>query len=110
MRFKMEPFDTGLKDGDGDPVEVWIAAAETIEAGPRTNAKPLSKNEKTMFAILHRAGAQGLMMEEWNERARAQDIGIKRKADLWDIRNTLKDKNLVREYGGRWSINHGGDA
>jgi hypothetical protein len=110
MRFKMEPFDTGLRDGDGDSVEVWIAAAETIDAGPRTTAKPLSKNEKTMLAILHAAGAQGLMMEEWNDLARAQDIGVRRKADLWDIRKTLKDKTMVREYGGRWNVNHeGGD-
>jgi hypothetical protein len=56
-----------------------------------------------MFSLLQGAGAAGLTTEQWNERARAVDIGTKRKADLYDIREKLKSKELVRQYGDRWN-------
>jgi hypothetical protein len=31
-------------------------------------------------------------------------IGLKRRADLVDIREALKSKRLVHEYAGRWNI------
>ena len=34
MRFKMEPYDTGEKDEDGNAAEVWITSGETINAAP----------------------------------------------------------------------------
>ena len=40
MRFTMEPYDTGLKDEDGDPIEVWIPAAEMIAAAAATKEAP----------------------------------------------------------------------
>jgi len=59
----------------------------------------LTKNQETMLSILHGAGAAGLTTEQWNEQARSVDIGTKRKADLYDIREKLKSKELVRQYG-----------
>ena len=56
-----------------------------------------------MFSILHAAGNAGLSTEGWNDQARAAGIGIKRKADLYDIREALKAKNLVRFFGDRWN-------
>ena len=47
-----------------------------------------------MFSILHDAGECGLTTEQWNEHARDAGIGIKRKADLYDIRVALKSKGL----------------
>ena len=64
----------------------------------------LTKNQQTMFSLLHGAGQAGLTTEQWYEQARAVDIGTKRKADLYDIRAALKSKGLVREYGVRWNI------
>ena len=50
------------------------------------------------------AGSAGLTTEQWNDLARRVDIGTKRKADLYDIRERLKFNGLVREYGERWNV------
>ena len=54
--------------------------------------------------MLHAAGSAGLTLEDWNNQAKDAGIGIKRKADLTDIRNALQSKGLVRSYGdvGAW--------
>ena len=83
-------------------------APVVIPADTVTHAKPdepkLTKNQQTMFSLLHGAGPAGLTTERWNEQARAVDIGIKRKADLYDSREALKSKGLVRQYGDRWNV------
>jgi hypothetical protein len=56
-----------------------------------------------MFSILRGAGASGLTTEQWNERARNEGVGLTRKADLYDIREALKSKGLVRHYADRWN-------
>ena len=66
----------------------------------------LTKNQQTMSAILHAAGAGGLDTETWNDRARREGVGVKRKADLYDIREALKSKNTVREFNGRWNVSN----
>jgi hypothetical protein len=104
MRFKMEPFDTGLKDQDGDAIEVWIPGSETIDAPKAEKAGPkLTKNQQTMYSILRDAGQGGLTAEQWNEKLREVDIGVKRKADIYDNRASLLSKHLVREFNGRWT-------
>ena len=106
MRFKMEPFNTGLQDEDGDPIEVWIVASERITAQPTARTTKPTKNQQTMFALLHSAGSAGLSTDEWNDRARAEGIGVSRRADLCDIRIALKSRKMVREYAGRWTVDH----
>jgi hypothetical protein len=54
--------------------------------------------------MLHAAGSAGLTLEDWNNQAKDAGIGIKRKADLTDIRNALLSKSLVRTYGDRWYV------
>jgi hypothetical protein len=44
MRFKMEPFDTGLKDEDGDSVEVWLAGSDKIDPAPMEARPKLTKS------------------------------------------------------------------
>jgi hypothetical protein len=71
------------------------------------NAPPepkLSKNQKTMFSILRDAGPSGLTTQEWDTRARAEGIGVPRRADLYDTRTALKAKRIVRQYGDRWTV------
>ena len=51
-----------------------------------------------MFSILHNAESS-LTTEQWNERARNEGAGLTRKADLYDIREALRTKRLVRQYG-----------
>ena len=71
-------------------------------------AKPdgpkLTKNQQTMFSLLHGTGAAGLTTERWNELARNEGLGVNRKADLYDIRCALKSKGLARQYGDRWNV------
>jgi hypothetical protein len=103
--FKMEVVETG-RDEDGDPVTTSIVSADHVEAGPVIKKEKLSANQKTMFAMLHTAGSAGLMLEQWNEQARDAGIGVKRKADLNDIRTALLSKGLIREYSGRFTVLH----
>ena len=39
----------------------------------------------------------------WYDMARNEGLGVNRKADLYDIREALKSKGLVRQYGDRWN-------
>nr|WP_249788567.1 AAA family ATPase [Bradyrhizobium sp. G127] len=94
-------------DEDGDPITVNIVSADTPEATKAAERGPrLTKNQQTMFAILHDAGAGGLTLDEWNAAAREAGLGERRKADLTDNRNALKTKGLVRSYGDRWTVDH----
>lgn len=108
--FKMEVVETG-RDEDGDPVTTSIVSPEHLETStePRAKSKKekLTPNQQTIFGMLHAAGAGGLLLEDWNQQARDAGIGVKRKADLNDIRAALLSKGLVREYSGRWTVQHG---
>jgi hypothetical protein len=96
-------------DEDGEPVTVNIVSRETVEAKATGSAGPqLSRNQRTMFGILHEAGAGGLSLHDWNERTRDAGIGTSRKADLHDIRTALKGKGIVHEHGGMWRVRHDG--
>jgi hypothetical protein len=105
--FQSEVFEFD-RDEDGDPVTVNIVSDEVVSS--QIEKKPgepkLTATQRIMFRILHEAGSAGLNVEEWNDQARALDIGKGRKATLWDIRESLKEKGLVREYNGRWTVAH----
>ena len=106
MRFKMSPFNTAEVDEDGCPIEVWILDSEELAAAKSGIRRPLKPNQKTAYRILYDAGPQGLSQEDWNEQLRANGIGTARKADIIDIRMELKDRRLIREYAGRWFVDH----
>jgi hypothetical protein len=104
--FKSETYDFG-KDEDGDPITVNIVSAvETPTQATSAREPKLSANQKTLFAMVHAAGTSGILLEDWNAQAREAGIGVKRKADLNDIRNALLSKGLVRQYGDRWTARH----
>ena len=104
--FKSEVHEFG-KDEDGDPITVNIISDEQPDiAAPTAREPKMPANQKTVFAMLHAAGKAGLSLEEWNSQAKDTGIGIKRKADLTDIRNALLSKGMVREYNGRWTVSH----
>ena len=88
--------------GEETTAPVVIQAEEPSR--PATGEPRLSKNQQTMLSLLHAAGQTGLTTEQWNERARAEGVGIKRKADLYDIRESLRGKGLVRLYADRWNV------
>lgn len=67
----------------------------------------LTANQRTLLAMLHAAaGASGLNLEDWNVQAREASTGVKRKADLNDIRAALLSRGLVRQYGDKWTVQH----
>jgi hypothetical protein len=108
--FKLESFELG-RDEDGDPITTSIVSVEQLEPGtaPRAGKSKkdkLTPNQQTIFGMLHAAGAVGLLLEDWNQQARDAGIGVKRKADLNDIRAALLSKGLVRHHGDRWSVKH----
>ena len=98
----LETVEIGIDD-DGDPITSCVVVATEAPAPSDTGPK-LSKNQETVFSILHEAGQGGLSVSEWNERAKEAGIGKKRSADLYDIRRALKTKDLICKYGGQWSV------
>jgi hypothetical protein len=104
--FTSEVHDFG-PDEDGDPITVNIVSSDDVALlAPSKRESKLSPNQRVMFGLLHNAGPRGLSVEEWNDQARELDIGKTRKATLWELRGALKDKGLVREYAGRWTVAH----
>jgi hypothetical protein len=98
---RLEVVEVGT-DSDGETISSCVVMPE--EAPIATTSEPkLSKNQQTMFSILHAAGQAGLTTAEWNERARGVGIGTKRGADHYDLREALKAKALVRLFNERWT-------
>lgn len=97
---RLEAVEVGA-DEDGETITSCIVSpveiAHADPAGPR-----LSRNQQTMYSILHAAGNHGLSVEAWNERAREAGIGTKRKADHYDLRLALQAKGLIYESTGVW--------
>ena len=104
--FKSEIHQFGT-DEDGDPVTVNIVSSEEVSSvRPENRGPKLSANQGTFYRILFDAGSGGLTLDEWNAKAKEVGIGISRPAALYDLRKALEDKNMVREYGGQWKVNH----
>jgi hypothetical protein len=91
------------EDGDEDAVHIVDSVAA---AKPAHKDEKLTPNQKTFFTILHDAGKSGMALEDWNKQARDAGMGTSRKADLFDLRTVLLSKKLVREYNGRFYVNH----
>ncbi len=101
---KLEPVSIGMDD-DGEAItSCVIEPAEPAVAGVRSTGPKLSGNQETAFAVLQDAGQGGLSTDEWNDKLRALDIGIRRHASLWDIQRALRKRELTYELEGRWFV------
>jgi hypothetical protein len=87
-------------DGETVTTAPVLIPCDVTEVKPSTK---LSKNQQTMFSILHDAGGF-LSKDEWYERAREAGLGRQRKADLHDFRTALVAKRLVYEASGGFRI------
>jgi hypothetical protein len=105
--FTLESVCIGGQD-DTETTAPIVVPAELMPKGHQTAEDRLTKNQRTVFAILHGSGERGLTTDEWNAKARDAGIGVKRRADLHDIREALKSKSLIKEFAGRWSVLHTG--
>jgi hypothetical protein len=104
--FKSDVHSFGV-DEDGDEITVNVVSSEAVDASQlATHGREpkLTPNQKTLFGMLHAAGAAGLTLEDWNAQAKEAGIGIRRKADLTDARNALLAKRLIRNYGDKWNV------
>ena len=99
---KLKVVEVGI-DEDGDAITSCVIEPCEHPGAGFDDGPPLTANQTTMFTILHGAGTAGLTVEQWNEKARTEGLGTKRKADLYDFREALRRKRLVREYDGRWT-------
>jgi hypothetical protein len=84
-----------VTDEDGDPITSCVIVPVEISETNAAEGPRLTKNQQTMFSILH--DAECLTKEQWNERARDAGLGTSRKADLHDLRTALLNKQLVYE-------------
>lgn len=94
-------------DEDGEPITINVVAEASSAQADRTAAAPkLSTNQRVMFRLLHDAGSDGLTQDEWYAKAKAEGIGTKAPARLTEARYALRDAGMIREYAGRWKVNH----
>ena len=103
---RLEIVDLG-RDEDDDPITSLVVLEDKTPAVAGDMKAKLSKNQKTMLGILHTA--KRLSVSEWNEKAKEAGLGVTRRADLYDLREALKDKRLVSQFGDACSINHSAD-
>jgi hypothetical protein len=99
---KLKVVEVG-KDVDGETISSCVIEPADMPKSVETGSQ-LSKNQKTLFQILHSAGTHGLTLDEWNDKAREAGIGVKRRADLTDCRLTLRAKGLVQETMNGWTV------
>ncbi len=98
---RLEAMEVGT-DEDGEP----ITSCVIVEAEPvmKTTAGKLTANQETMLGLLDDFGHGGATIEDWNTAARQEGLGVKRKADLSDVRRGLKNKHLVHTTNDRWYV------
>jgi hypothetical protein len=87
------------KDDDGDLITSCVVVeSETTEVA---KSGQLTKNQQTYLSILK--AHEPIHIEPLNERLRDAGIGVKRKADLVDLRLALQTKGLIYEGMNGWS-------
>ncbi len=98
---KLEHVEVGIDD-DGDVISSCVAV-EAERAKTDTSHK-MTQNQATMRGVLDDFGPGGATVDDWNEAARHEGLGVKRRADLHDFRKALKDKRLVHTTNDRWYV------
>lgn len=100
--FKSEVHEFGT-DEDGDPITVNIVSGEdvSVQSNPKQPGRKLNPKQQVFYRLLYDAGE--LTLAEWN--AQGKELGLS-KSTMFGIRKTLEDNKMVREYGGRWKVNH----
>ncbi|MGA8969473.1 MAG: hypothetical protein WB499_09640 [Pseudolabrys sp.] len=85
VAFTLESVVVGT-DADGNQTTAPVVRAADQQSPVASDGPKLTKNQQTMFSLLRTAGPGGFTTEQWNERAGNKGVGVKRKADLYDIR------------------------
>ena len=102
---RLEAIEVGI-DEDGEAITSCVIVPTEISDRQDATGPRLTRNQQTMFSVLHDAGERGLSTAGWYDLAREAGIGTKRKADLYDIRSALAAKRVVRQTANGWTVNH----
>jgi hypothetical protein len=100
---RLEQVEVGT-DEDGETITSCVVVPTEPPAASEPRAKKLSANANTMLNMLDAAASAGLTTEEWNDKARSEGIGVKRRATLHDCRTELTSRGLVHSYADRWYV------
>jgi len=100
---RLEVVEVGI-DEDGEQITSCVVVPVDLAARATISTERLTRNQQTMFRILHAAGPSGLSQQAWYEQARAEGIGTNRKATLGDLRAALHAKGLIIETANGWTI------
>jgi hypothetical protein len=96
---KLDIFEIGL-DEDGDAIKCGVVVE--AEAPPKAVREAnLTRNQQTYLSIVK--AHEPIKVEPLNDRLRDAGIGLKRKADLVDLRLALQAKGLIYEGLNGWS-------
>jgi hypothetical protein len=107
LAYRMHKVILGHND-DGDELATWIVDNSDVTTVSTPSGKTkLSKNQTTLFTILHDA-KNGLTTEQWNEKAKEAGLGLNRRATLYDLRSSLQKENLIYQNPttGLWRVKH----
>jgi hypothetical protein len=104
---RLEVVEVGV-DQHGKPVTSCVVVADEPppDLGSEAKGHKLTPNQQSMLNILDDAGPAGLPIDEWNDKARENGLGTKRRMTLMDCRKALKDKGLVHSHMDRWHVTH----
>ena len=95
----LESLDVGV-DEDGEPITSCVVVEAEISA-PQGRGPKLTKNQSTYLEMVR--AHQPIATDDLNDRLREAGIGVKRPADLIDLRLNLKGKGLIYEGMNGWS-------
>ena len=70
----------------------------------RRSAEILDRQNDADVRSVADAGPSGMTVEEWNEAARSEGIGARRRAGFGNIGRALKSKQLAHETMDRWYV------
>jgi len=96
---KLDLFEIGM-DEDEEPITCGVLVEAEAPAKAMREAK-LTRNQQTYLAILK--AHEPIMLDALNDKLREAHIGLKRKADLVDLRLALQGKGLIYEGRNGWS-------
>src|SRR4029078_4316342 len=96
---KLDLFEIGMDEGE-EPITCGVLVEAEAPAKAMREAK-LTRNQQTYLAILK--AHEPIMLDALNDKLREAHIGLKRKADLVDLRLALQGKGLIYEGQNGWS-------
>jgi hypothetical protein len=100
----LQSVEVGVDADDLPITSCVVVPAVAVEAGPRVRKLPA--NQGTMLALLRESMPEGMMRDEWYNKAKAEGIGKSRPATLTDLRMALQDAKLVHSYADRYYVSN----